>query len=239
MKKMILLCLLMPIIGMSQTKNIVTITRVFPKVDKVLEFEKALAIHSQKYHTGDWKWRVFEIQSGPDANGYQITEGPTSWDAIDGRGNLGAEHNNDWNKNVAIFLIDKGSSSYSMYNADLSNIAMTDYADKMIINHMYAKPGMIGHLRDMAAKMKKAWIAGNESVAVYEPMFSGEPQIAIVTRLKGGLKELADGYRKPMAERYNAANGEGSFDYYLMDYAKYVESRWSEILSFRADLSSK
>jgi hypothetical protein len=104
---------------------------------------------------------------------------------------------------------------------------------------MYAKPGMIGHLRDMAAKMKKAWIAGNESVAVYEPMFSGEPQIAIVTRLKGGLKELADGYRKPMAERYNAANGEGSFDYYLMDYAKYVESRWSEILSYRADLSSK
>ncbi len=48
----------------------VNTNRVFAKVDKVLEFEKALATHSQKYHTGDWKWRVFEISSGPDAGGY-------------------------------------------------------------------------------------------------------------------------------------------------------------------------
>ncbi len=39
---------------------------MFPKADKVLDFEKALAAHAQKYHTGDWKWRVYEIQSGPD-----------------------------------------------------------------------------------------------------------------------------------------------------------------------------
>lgn len=104
MRKIFLLCLLVPVLGLSQNKNILSTFRAFPKVDKVLEFEKALAAHAQKYHTGDWKWRVLEIQSGPDAGGYHIVEGPASWDAIDKRGNLGDEHNADWNKSVAIYL---------------------------------------------------------------------------------------------------------------------------------------
>ena len=111
MKRIILLFLLSPLLGIGQNKNVVNANRVFPKVDKVLEFEKALAAHAQKYHTGDWKWRVFEIQSGPDANGFHITEGPNTWDQIDTRGNLGAEHNNDWNKNVAIYLTERSSST--------------------------------------------------------------------------------------------------------------------------------
>ena len=84
MRKIFLLCLLVPILGISQPKNVSSADRVFPKVDKVLEFEKALGAHAQKYHKGDFKWRVLAIQTGPDAGGYQITEGPTSWEAIDG-----------------------------------------------------------------------------------------------------------------------------------------------------------
>ena len=81
----------------------------------MLEFEKALSAHAQKYHTGDWKWRVWAIQSGPDANGYHITEGPLSWDLIDGRGEISTEHNNDWNKNVAVYITDRGGASYSVF----------------------------------------------------------------------------------------------------------------------------
>ena len=69
MKKFLCILLLIPILGISQTKNVISVNKVFPKADKVLEFEKALAAHAQKYHTGDWKWRVYEIQSGPDAGG--------------------------------------------------------------------------------------------------------------------------------------------------------------------------
>jgi len=87
--------------------------------------------------------------------------------------------------------------------------------------------------------MKKVWTDGNETVAVYQAVGSGDPQITTVARLKNGLKELADGYRKPMAERYNTAYGAGSWDAYLADYAKYVDHRWSEILAYRAELSSK
>ena len=76
-------------------------------------------------------------------------------------------------------------------------------------------------------------------MAVYEARSSGAPEIITSTRLKNGLKELDDGFRKPFPERYAAANGEGSWTAFLDDYAKNVEKRWSELLFYRADLSSK
>lgn len=239
MRKFLIVLLLIPFFGIGQTKNVISTTRVFPKADKVLEFEKALAAHAQKYHTGDWSWRVYEISSGPDAGGYHIVEGPASWDALDSRGDLGAEHNNDWNKTVAIYLTDKVEETYSVYVDSLSTIALTNYSDKIIVSHMYPKPGMINGTIGLVKKLKKVWADGNENVAVYQAVISGEPQIATVTRLKEGLKELADGYRKPLGERYNTAYGAGAWDAFLADYAKYVDSRWSELLTYRPDLSSK
>jgi hypothetical protein len=239
MKRIFLLALLFPLFGISQNKNVVSVNRVFPKVDKVLEFEKALAAHAQKYHTGDWKWRVFDIQSGPDAGGYHITEGPTSWEAIDGRGNLGTEHNNDWNRSVAIYLTERGSTSFSVFQDSLSTVAIGDYSDKINVTHWYPKVGWGGKLNDVIRNMKKMWQAGGEYIAVYNASSSGPAQITIVTRYKQGLKERATGFRKPFKERYEAANGENSFDNYLTTIRDYLDKSWSELLSFRADLSSK
>jgi len=231
--------MLIPLLGIGQTKNVVTANRVFPKVDKVLEFEKALAAHAQKYHTGDWKWRVFEIQSGPDAGGYHITEGPTSWESLDTRGDLGAEHNNDWNKSVTIYLTDRGSTSYSVYQDTLSTVALTDWADKINITHIYPKIGWGNKVRDIITTSKAAWVAGGESVAVYVASSSGAPQYTIVTRYKQGLKERASNFRKPFKDRYETANGADSFDNYLEVYRTYISEVWSELLFYRADLSSK
>ena len=83
------------------------------------------------------------------------------------------------------------------------------------------------------------WVAGSESVAVYSAVNSGEPGYITVTRLKNGLKELASDYRKPTAERFNAAYGAGSFDTWLKDYADAVQMRWSELLIYKPLLSSK
>ena len=239
MRKLFILILLIPVLGIGQTKNVVNSTRVFPKADKVSEFEKALTAHAQKYHTGDWKWQVFEIQTGPDAGGYQLTEGPLSWESFNDRGNLGKAHTDDWNKNVSIYLSDRNQQTYGIYVDSLSTVALTNYTDKIVINHMYPKPGMINGAVDLVKKLKKVWTDGNENVAVYTASVSGDPQIITVTRLKDGLKELADGYRKSMPERYNAAYGAGAWDGYLADYAKYIDRRWNELLFRRADLGSK
>jgi hypothetical protein len=239
MKRLVLLCLLIPAVMMGQKKNVLNANRIFAKVDKVLEFEKALAAHAQKYHTGDFKWRVFEIQSGPDAGGYHITEGPNTWDQIDNRGNLGVEHNNDWNKNVAIYLTDRGSSSYSTYQDSLSTVGLTDYSDKINILHYYPKVGWGYKVRDMIEKFRKVWIAGGESVAVYQSSSSGPAQYAIVTRYKQGLKERDPGFRKPFKERYEAIHGTDSWDDVAEVLQKYMDSTSGELLFLRTDLSSK
>ncbi len=239
MKRIILLLLLVPLFGLSQTKNVISANRVFPKVDKVLEFEKALAAHAQKYHAGDWKWRVWDVQSGPDAGAYHITEGPTSWDAIDTRGNLGNEHNIDWNQYVTIHLTQRGSSSYSVFQDSLSTVALTDYSDKINIAHWYPKIGWGGKVYDIIKQMKKVWQASGESVAVYTASSSGPTQYTLVTRYKLGLKERVSGFRKPFKERYETANGEDSYDDFLATIREYLTDSWSELLFYRADLSSK
>lgn len=239
MRKYFLMLLLIPVIGMSQSKTILTSNRIFAKNDKASEFEKALANHAQKYHKGDVAWRVWSIESGPDAGGYMVTEGPSNWSTLDGRADISPEHTTDWEKNVLPLTDGRGQSGYYDFQADLSTVQLTDYADKIVINHITAKPGKIYNVKNLAQGFKKVYEAGQESVAWYSVVFSGEPGYIQVTRLKNGLKELASDYRKPMAERYNAVNGAGAFDVYLKDYADAVQSRWSELLTYRPKLSSK
>ena len=57
MKITFLILVLIPLIGISQITSVMKAQRVFPKMNKVLEFEKALAVHAHKYHTGDIAWR--------------------------------------------------------------------------------------------------------------------------------------------------------------------------------------
>lgn len=238
-KLFVMLCMLIPFAGMSQTNNLISTHRVFPKVDKVLEFEKAIAAHAQKYHKGTAHWRVFAIQSGPDAGGYHITEGPTNWEAEDARGDLGNEHNVDWNKSVAIYLTDRQSAGYSVYQDSLSTVALGDFSDKINISHVYPKMGKGDNVVSMIKKLKKTWTAAGVTVAVYASSSSGKGQYTLVTRYKQGLKERAPGFRKPFKESYESVNGEGSYAQYLKDVSDYVEESWSELLFLRADLSSK
>jgi hypothetical protein len=234
-----LLITLIPFVGIGQTKNVMTAQRVFPKVDKVLEFEKAIAAHAQKYHSGDVAWRVFEIHSGPDAGGYMISEGPTSWEALDGRGDLSVEHNNDWNKSVAIYLTDRMSVGYSVYQDSLSTVALSDFSEKINISHVYPKIGKNFKVRNLIKKLKAAWVADGTSVAVYAANSSGPAQFTLVTRYKQGLKEKAQGFRKPFKETYEGVHGADSFEDYLDDLGEDVNEIWSELLVLRKDLSSK
>ncbi|MCF6130059.1 hypothetical protein L1S35_10260 [Flavobacterium sp. AS60] len=238
-KSLFLLLLLIPFLGISQNKNVISTNRIFPKVDKVLEFEKALANHAQKYHTGDVKWRVFEIASGPDAGGYHVVEGPKTWESEDVRGDINEAHNNDWNKSVTPFLTDRGSSGYSVYIDSLSTVAVGDYSDKVQINHIYPKPGCGAKVLTMLKNLKKVWAADGISVAVYEVNASGAPQFALARRFKQGLKEKTEGFRKPFKETYEKVHGKGSFDLYIDNIREYTSDSWSELIFYRADLSSK
>ena len=91
-KMFFLLLMICPVIAMGQTKNVISARGVFP------------------------------MQSGPDMGGFHITEWPTSGAALNTREDIGAEHKLDWNKNVAIYLTDKTSGSYMVYQNSLSTV---------------------------------------------------------------------------------------------------------------------
>ncbi|MEO8862205.1 MAG: hypothetical protein ABI261_02445 [Ginsengibacter sp.] len=239
MKKLLLFLFVLPLLSFGQKQVVVNSSRYFPKADKVLEFEKGLTAHIAKYHSGEWKWRVYEIQTGEDAGGYQVVEGPKTWDEFDKRGNLGDEHTKDWNKNVAPYLTNKYSSTFSEYMEELSTIQLTTYTDKISITHVFPKPGLSYMVEDVLKKIKKGWEAGAQTVAVYKSVASGPTQYALVYRLKDGLKEFTEGYRKPFKERYEGANGEGTTETYLSKINESTDHSWSELLFYRPDLSAK
>ncbi len=237
--KILLLMMLIPFLGISQNKNVISTTRLFPKVDKQLEFEKALATHAQKYHTGDVKWRVFEIASGPDAGGFHIVEGPKTWESEDVRGDINVAHNNDWHKGVTIYLTDKYSSGYSVYIDSLSTVAIGDYSDKVQVSHIYPKIGCSYKVATMIKQLKAAWEAQGITVAVYETNASGTAQFAIARRYKQGLKEKEVGFRKSFVDAFEKIHGEGSWGIYNDNVKEYIGEQWSELIFYRADLSSK
>ncbi len=238
MRRLLVFMMVIPFLGFSQ-KNVVNVVRLFAKADKVAELEKAIVAHAQKYHTGDWKWRVYQIQTGPDAFGFHIEEGPNSWTDFDGRGNLGAEHTADVAKNLAPLTTGPGSDSYYVFRDDLSSAQTTDYTDKISILHVYQKPGWGGKIESNLKKARMVWEKGGESIAVYQSHYSGQAQYTIVTRHKQGWKEKERGFFRPFTDRYNEAYGENAYDDYLDAIQKYTDHSWGEMLIYRADLSSK
>jgi hypothetical protein len=239
MKCIALLLLASPLFSLSQESIVGSATRVFPKQDKVVQFEKALAAHAKKYHTGDWAWTVFSIESGPDAGGYQLNEGPVTWEKIDSREDLGAAHTNDYMSTVAIYLTDRYSSNYSEFRADLSTVELTKLADNVQLNHVFPKPGYGPEVEALIKTLKPAWEAGQQSVAVFESSSSGAPQYVIATRYPQGLKERDKGFRATFKERYTKVNGEAGFNAYLETIKRTTDHTWSELLSRRADLGTK
>lgn len=238
MRKIFFLLLAIPLFGMAQNKNLISVNRYFPKADKVHQFEKALAAHAQKYHKGDQKWRVYTIETGHDAGGYLVVEGPTNWENVDKRGNMGDVHMKDWETTIQPSLTDRTSFMYLWFRDDISTVQQGDYSDKVAITHLFYKPGYYGDMQTNLLSMKKVWSADTASIAVYEASSSGEPQFLVVTRYKTGLKER-DVERTPLPTRFTTANGEGSWAKYLASVKESVSHQWSELLYHKPEMDSK
>jgi hypothetical protein len=238
MKKIVMLLCLVPFFGISQ-KNVMSTQRVFAKMDKVLEFEKAVSTHYQKYHTGEWSARIYEIASGPDAGGYQFSEGPNSWESIDSRGNLSTEHNIDWHKNVAIYLTERGGSSFSTFQDSVSTTGLNDWADKMSITHYFPKLGNGYQMYTLLENLRPVWKALGQSVAVFASSSSGPAQYAVVTRYPNGLKDRALTNNNLVKDQYEKIHGRFAYTGFTETMRNSVAEVWHELLFYRKDLSSK
>jgi hypothetical protein len=130
---------------------------------------------------------VYKVQTGPDTDGYVISEEPDSWNTIDNLSRSQINQTNDWNKTVAIYLTERTRKSYYLFRDSLSTASFNDTADIIILNHQYPKGGVASNVIGMLRKERKAW-TGNESIAVYQVVNSGAPEFVVVTLLKKGLR---------------------------------------------------
>lgn len=219
-------------------KNTISTYRIFAKDGHDAALKAALAAHAQKFHTGSWKWRVSDVLTGPDMGSYQITEGPNSWTDLEGRGDLGPEHTKDYDTNLLPHIEKSTPESYLTYQEELSTTAASNWSTKVVITHIYYKPGR-GPATFAAIKTYKAvWEKLGYNFVVWSSFASGEPQYVVGRRLKNGFKDFDDN-SPAMRQAYDDVNGAGSYDRVQDETARDVSHSVGEMIEFKPELSSK
>jgi hypothetical protein len=248
MKKILSLTLLMlsPLLLVAEEANAtgpkkgtIDTYMVFPKDGQDSALKAALAAHAQKYHTGNWKWRVYEVLTGPNTGAYMILEGPNSWTDIEGRGDLGAEHQKDYETTILPLVKKSSPETYATYVASASTTDAGAFStNKVLVSYSYLKPGRGPHALDDAKAWKKVYEKLGLSVVTWRTFFSGEPCLIFAGRLKEGFKDLDDesiNFRKAADE----VLGPGALDRLTeSDTANYTREV-DEIIDFKPELSSK
>ena len=242
----IVIPMLLPLIGLAQDakkegpkKETINSYRVFAKDGEDDALKAALAAHAQKYHTGNWKWHISQVLSGPDEGAYMIVEGPNSWTDLDGRGDLGADHQKDYDTKILPHVAKSTPEMYATLVPEASTVAGGAYSStKTLLRHFYLKPGRGSHFQDQLKMLAKVWEKRGQNVVVWNSYFSGEPQYILAIRLKNGWKDLDEDIptiRKVMDDLYGA----GSYDRMLEGVEANLDRIVDEMIESKPELSSK
>jgi hypothetical protein len=226
-------------LSLAQDKATLSSYRVFPKPGKDAALKKAITEHAAKFHTGNWKWRVFMVLSGPDEGAYQINEGPNSWTALEGRKDISDEHTRDYETNVLPLVEKSTPDSYLLYQRQLSSDSAIGPFKKALLRHYFPKPGKGARLMSYAATWKKVWEKLGLKVTVWASFFSGEPQLVVASRLPQGWLDLEQSRGKEMREAFDEFAGTGAYVRYLEDMDQYVDRILEEMIELLPDVSSK
>ena len=219
-------------------KTTLNIYRVWVKDGHTDAFKAAVTAHAQKFHSGNWKWRVSEVLSGPDGSSFQIAEGPNSWTDLEGRGDLGAEHQKDYDTNIAPHVEKTSPDSFITYQESVSTTGAANWSNKSLITSIYYKPGKSGAVLALLKNYKSVWEKIGYNVVVWSASNSGEPRYIIVRRLKNGWKDLDEG-GPTFRESFDAVHGAGAFDRGQEELSRSVDRSVGEMIEFKPELSSK
>lgn len=239
MKKMLWLVLLCPLLALAQNapSPVVTSDRVWVKDGHAAAFKKALTDHVKTFHTGPWKWRVYEVLSGPDAGAYQINEGPNSWTVLEGRGDLSAQHTRHYETAVLPHISKSAPTMFATYDDKLSTTQAANWSNKVVLTHFYTKPGRgLAWTKALQAN-KPVWEKLGRNVAVWRSWSSGPGQIVVAGRLKEGFKDF-DNDTRTYSTAFDEVNGAGSYEKYLEEMARSVDHIVGEMIEFKPELSS-
>jgi hypothetical protein len=228
-------------LGLSQAQDKATLTsyRVMAKPGQEAALKKAITDHAAKFHTGNWKWRVFMVLSGPDEGAYQINEGPNSWTALEGRKDISDEHTRDYETNI-LPLVDRNTpNTYLTFQRELSTDSAVGPMKKALLRHIYPKPGKGARIYTYLSTWKKVWEKLGLKVVVWSSFYSGEPQYVVSYRLPQGFIDLEQPMGNKMREGYDEVAGTGSYYRYLEDLDLSINKVLEEMIELLPDVGSK
>ena len=236
----VVLCAMVSL-GLAQTpeRNVLSSYRIIPIAGKDAQLRKALMDHAAKYHNGQWKWRIFQVLSGPDEGAYQINEGVNSWTELEGRKEISDEHQRDYEKNVLPFSEKNLPAAFLTYQKDYSSDSAGGPLKKALLRHTYLKPGKGGRVAAYLANWKKVYEKVGMKVGVWGSFFSGQPQFVTSFRLANGFADLEKNWGKITREAYDEMFGAGAFVRYVEDMDSYVDRIVEEMIEFLPDVSPK
>jgi len=223
----------------AQEKSTLSTYRVSPKPGKDSALKKALAEHVAKFHTGDWKWRVFSVISGSDEGSYQMNEGPNSWTTLEGRKDISEEHQRDYETNVMPLVEKSIPHAYLLLRREFSTDSVSNTFKKALLRNFYPKPGRGVRFMETLGTWKKVWEKLGMKVTVWSSFYSGEPRWVIAVRLQKGFVDLEQPMGKAIADTYDVIAGPGAYARFLDDLGLNIGRIDEDIIELLPELSSK
>ena len=220
-------------------KKVLSSYRVVPVPGKDAQLRKALLEHATKYHSGTWKWRVFQVLSGPDEGAYMINEGVNSWTDLEGRKEISDEHQRDYERTILPLSEKTLPALYLTYQNDYSTDSAGGPMKKALLRHFYMKPGKGGRFGTHLVLWKKAYEKIGMKVGVWGSFFSGQPQLVVSFRLANGWADLEKPWGKLSREAYDEVAGPGAYARYTEDLDSYVDHTVEEMIEFLPEVSPK
>jgi len=242
--RLVLLLLLLPLLTpLAQAEDaapsaVLNTYRTWIKPGHTAAFNKALLAHIKQFHSGEWKWRVYDVNTGPDGGSLQINEGPHTWSAFEGRGDLGEKHMRDYEVNILPHVDKTSPEVYAVYKAEYSTTAVGNFSNKASLTNIYPKPGQLLAYLDSLKAIKPVWEKMGYNVVVYTIFQSGEPRVTIVQRLKNGLKDF-EPEGATFRDAYDAVNGAGSYAKRMDEQLRIIDHVVGELISFRPEFTPK
>jgi hypothetical protein len=230
----------------AQTKSLVSVLTVKPKIGQQQNFEAAWIAHLKKFHQNDTTNRrgVFEIISGVRTGSYYITDGRLSWADMDVERSNDKAHDEDYSSTVSPTL-ESESGDYVYRWADTLSYNPNVQATKFVLTAYHAKTGKQDDVTDEIKRAIAVDKKINSPVSFngYILTLSGsKPVVVIIRNLKEGFKEIDPDYNKGLSDKFKAAYiemyGQPQWDKRATALADLTDLTEQEMLKYRQDLSS-
>ncbi len=230
----------------AQTKSLVAVLMVTPKIGQEQTFENAWIAHLKKFHQADTtdQRAIFEITSGPHTGSYYLTNNEMSWADMDIERSTDKAHDMDFATTISSTL--ESQSGEMIYRwADTLSYNPDVQATKYLLTAYHIKTGK---QNDVTDEIKRS-IAVNKKInspisynGYIQTLAGSKPVVVIIRSLKDGFKELDADYHKGLNDQFKAAYiemySQAQWDKRTNALADLTDLTEQEMMKYRADLSS-